>query len=93
MATDTLTVVRDPANSERDLVSYSAEIQIQASRIKSLARAIDDALDHSTHDDVLRSAMERALDFTHMVEEAAEKAREAGERVEVAAMRLTANVR
>ncbi|HVI05892.1 MAG TPA: hypothetical protein VM711_07355 [Sphingomicrobium sp.] len=55
---------------------FAQEVQIQARRIKGLAQAIDDAL----HDDL--TVEERALCFLQLIEEAADKASNAGEEIE-----------
>lgn len=86
MATDTLTAVREQANSQPTLYDLATNIQIQASRIDSLADAIDDALDFSTDPGPVRLALGRALDYVNLIKEAAEKARASGEEAEVLAM-------
>lgn len=86
MATDTLTAVREPANSEPSLYDLATNIQIQAGRIDSLAEAIDEALDFGTDPGPVRLALGRALDYVNLIKEAAEKARASGEAAEILAM-------
>jgi hypothetical protein len=82
MAIDTLTAARDPANSKQSLDDLAAEIQIQASRVASLAEAIDATLDC----DLDTKALGRLIDYVKLIQEAAERARASGEAVEIHAM-------
>jgi hypothetical protein len=93
MAEDTLTVVREPTKPPTSLFDFATDIQVQAHRIVSLAEAIDEALDFSTNDETIRRMLGRALDYLHLLQEAAEKAQANGERVEMFALkdRITAS--
>lgn len=84
MATDTLTAVPEPT---KPLYDFGTDIQVQARRILSLAEAIDEVLDFSTEDDVIRTALGHALNYLYLLQEAAEKACASGEKVERLALK------
>lgn len=87
MATDTLTAVREPANSEPSLHDLATDIQIQARRIASLAQAIDEALDFPAINESQRLTLGHALNYVELIQEAAERARAGGEAAEIHAMK------
>jgi hypothetical protein len=77
MATDTLSTTTDSAK----LGEIASTVQIQAGRIKSLAEAIDSEIDAPGRD-----PNGRVLDYVNLLREAAERARAAGEALEVISM-------
>jgi hypothetical protein len=86
MATDTLNTVREAANSEPSLYDLATNVQVQTNRIKSLAKAIDDALNYVGQGEEGVLAQGRAIDFLSLLEDAAENARASGEHLELVAI-------
>jgi hypothetical protein len=85
MATASVTPSRDAAKS---LDALGTEIQTQSHRILSLVDAIDDVLDQAPTDDPEErvSREGRAIDYIYLIRQAAAKARDAGEEVEMFAL-------
>jgi hypothetical protein len=83
MATDNLSVVGEAAKSEPTLYDLASDIQVQASRIHSLAEAIDEVAELPSDIDT----QTRLLDYVNLLRESALKAKASGEKVEVHALR------
>ena len=86
MAIESVTAANGHTMLAGRLDGLGLAIQGEARRIESLSEAIDQALDFEIPDKAQREAISRALDYLALIREAATKARDDGERVEIEAL-------
>lgn len=81
MADNTLSNA-DLAAKMKEIYELATDVQVQASRIESLADAVDGSIDFGSEDEEQRNCLGRAYDYLMLIIEAAKKVGNAGERLE-----------
>lgn len=75
-------MANDSIGGDEQLYQLATDVQIQASRIESLADAIDESIDFGSENEEQRRRLGRACDYLMLIIEAAKKVGNAGERLE-----------